>query len=74
VNTSLTSKTRKPLISIKTKIEKDKRLSYGRDTTDGTKDGELSIKTSTPRLEERDTARDSVSTSIDHSTLDQECH
>jgi hypothetical protein len=52
------------LISIKTRIKKDKRLLSGRDIMDGTKDGELSIKTNHQRLRVRDnTVPNSDSTS-----------
>jgi hypothetical protein len=62
-NTSSTSKTRRQSMSSKTRIKKDKKLSSGRDTTDGIRDGELSIKTSIPRSEVKDTAMNSVSIS-----------
>jgi hypothetical protein len=62
-NTSSTSKTRRLLMFTKVRIKKDKRLSCGRDTTDGTKDGELSMKTSIPRSEEKDTTSNSDSIS-----------
>jgi hypothetical protein len=70
---SLTSKTTKHLMFIKTKILKDKRLLSGRDITDGIRDGESSIWTNPERKVQRDTTPNSVSTSADHSTLDQEC-
>jgi hypothetical protein len=42
-NTSSISSTRRQLMSIKTRILKDKRLSSGRSIMAGTRDGELSI-------------------------------
>jgi hypothetical protein len=50
-------------MSTKEEMSKDKRLSNGRDIMDGIKDGELSIKINLQRLEERDTAMNSDSTS-----------
>jgi hypothetical protein len=47
----------------KERILKDKKLSFGRDTTESTKDGELSIKINQPSLEVKDTANNSVSIS-----------
>jgi hypothetical protein len=49
-------------MSTKEKMVKDKRSSCGRDTTDGTRDGELSTLTNHLRFKARDTANNSVST------------
>jgi hypothetical protein len=72
-NISSTSKTRRQSMSTKERMVKDKKLSCGRNTTDGTKDGELSIKTNIPRSNQRVTTPSSDSISVDHSTSDQEC-
>ena len=63
VNTSSTCNPRRLLMFSKIRIRKDKRLSCGRDTTDGTKDGELFIKINTPRSNLRVTTRNSDSIS-----------
>jgi hypothetical protein len=55
-----------------TKMLKDKQLLSGRDTTDGTKDGELSIKTRLKRSEVKDGMLNLDSTLPDHSTSDQD--
>jgi hypothetical protein len=70
-NTSLISKTRRQLMSIRTRILRDKRLSSGEDTMAGTKDGELSMLTKQRRKEVQDGIQDMDSTSIDHSSSDQ---
>jgi hypothetical protein len=70
VKTSSTSTTRRLLMFTKTRILKDKRLLYGRDTTAGTRDGELSILTKQPRREHLEWTVNMDSISIDHSSSD----
>jgi hypothetical protein len=70
VKTSLTSTTRRLLMSTKTRILKDKRLLYGRDIMVGTKDGESSILTKQPRKEHQDSIKSMDCTSTDHSSSD----
>jgi hypothetical protein len=71
--TSLTSRTRRFLISQEEETLKAKRLSSMVDTTNSTRDGELSTLTRKLRfkLEAITETLDGLST--DHSTLDQEC-
>jgi hypothetical protein len=61
--TSEIFKTRRFLMFLVEKILKDKLLLSGEDTTEPTKDGELSMLTKLPRFKVRDTARnmDSIS-------------
>jgi hypothetical protein len=54
----------------KTRILKVKRLLYGRDTTAGIRDGELSILTNQPRRELLEWMDNMDSISIDHSSSD----
>jgi hypothetical protein len=51
---------------------KDKKLLFIKDIMAGTKDGELFILTKLPRKEPRDMTENMDSTSIDHSTSDQD--
>jgi hypothetical protein len=59
-------------MSIKTRMLKDTRLSSGEDTTDSTRDGELSILTKPVKKELVDTTHHMDSTSIDYSISDQD--
>jgi hypothetical protein len=63
VKTSLTSKTRRYLMSIKRKILKDKNVLFIEDTMAGTRDGESSMLTKQPRKEPQDSIKsmDSIS-------------
>jgi hypothetical protein len=61
--TSSTSEIERLLMSIKVKMQKDKKLLSGRDTTMSIRDGELFILTKLPRSNQRVTTRDSDSTS-----------
>jgi hypothetical protein len=70
VKISSISTTRRLLMFTKTRILKDKRLLYGRDTTAGTKDGEFFILTKQHRKEQVDSIRNMDCTSTDHSTSD----
>jgi hypothetical protein len=69
-NTSLTFIIRRLLMFTKTRIEKDKRSSSGRDIMAGTKDGELSILTNLSKKELPEWTVNMDSISIDHSSSD----
>jgi hypothetical protein len=69
--TSSTSRTRRLSMYMEEKILKDKKLSSGEDTTNLTRDGELS--TDLEKKEHLDTTETLVSTSIELSTSDPEC-
>jgi hypothetical protein len=71
-NTSLTSRTIRQLMSIKEKILKDNKSLLGRNIMDLTRDGELSMLTNIPRLEQVDMTENMDSISIEHSTSDQD--
>jgi hypothetical protein len=68
-----TSKTRRYSMSTKAKMLKAKRLLFGRDITDQTRDGLSFTLIRQRRLEPRDTIHPSDSTWTEHSTSDQEC-
>jgi hypothetical protein len=72
-NTSSTSRTRKLLIFMETKMKKEERSKYGRDIMAPTRDGESSILTQRVlRKRPLDGTLNGVSISIDFSTLDQD--
>jgi hypothetical protein len=71
-NTSLTSITRRQLMSIKIKMLKDKRLLFTRSIMAGTRDGESFILTKLPRLDPRDMTVNLDSISIDQCSSDQD--
>jgi hypothetical protein len=54
VNISSISRTKRLLMSIKTRMLKDKRLLSGRNIMDSTRDGELFTLTNQPRKEHQD--------------------
>jgi hypothetical protein len=70
--TSSTSITRRLLMSMVEKILKDKRLLSGRDTTELTRDGLLSILTKQRKKLVRDMIENTDSTSTEHSSSDQD--
>jgi hypothetical protein len=72
-NTSSTSRTRKLLIFMETKMKKEERSKCGRDIMAPTRDGESSILTQRVlRKRLLDGTLNGVSISIDYSTLDQD--
>jgi hypothetical protein len=72
VKTSLTSITRRYLMSSKTRMLKDKNVLSGRDTMAGTRDGELSMLIKLPRLDPRDMTVNMDSILIDQCSSDQD--
>jgi hypothetical protein len=72
VKTSLTSITRRYSMFIKRRMLKDKNVLFIKDIMAGTKDGELSMLTKLPRLDQRDMTVNMDSTSIDHYSSDQD--
>jgi hypothetical protein len=71
-STSLTSITRRQLMSIKIRILKDNKLLSGRNIMAGTRDGESCMLTKHPRLDPRDMTVNMDSISIDHCSGDQD--
>jgi hypothetical protein len=57
-------------MSIKEKMLKDKNVLFGEDTTEPTRDGELSITTQEREDKPRDSIKLGASGSIDHSISD----
>jgi hypothetical protein len=75
VNISATSKNlTDALMYSKERMRKCKRSKYTQDTMVPTKDGRSFILTRKRRLLLREWTQSLVSISIDHSTLDQDCH
>jgi hypothetical protein len=75
VSTSAISK--KPtdaLMYSKERMKKCKLFKFMVDTTEPTRDGRFSIWIPRQRIEPRESMKNSVFTSIDHSTSDQDCH
>jgi hypothetical protein len=71
-NTSSISTTRSHLMSIKIMILKDNKLSSGRNTMAGIKDGELHMSTKLRKKLLRDMTVNTDSTSTEHCTSDQD--
>jgi hypothetical protein len=59
-------------MSIKRRMLKDKNVLFIKDIMAGTRDGESFMLTKLPRLDQRDMIKSMDSTSIEHSTSDQD--
>jgi len=70
VNTSSIFRTEKLLMSVEEKMLKVKLFLPGVNTMEPTRNGKFSISTQREKLTQLDSMRNSVSTEIDHSTLD----
>jgi hypothetical protein len=66
-------KTERSLMFMETEMKKEEMSLSGRDMEVPTRDGESSMLTKQERPKPRDLTETSDSTSIDHSTSDQEC-
>jgi hypothetical protein len=72
MNTSLTFKTTKLLMSMVAKMMKQEKSLSGESTTEPTRDGRSFILIRLERLQLKDSTKTLYSTSIDHSTLSQD--